>query len=632
MKKFLTIPFFIIAVSLGTFWGYSFLDDPADYNPNGDKNVKQSQYDFTRGTTATWTTLTASPHAQSRSFAAMVTIAGVDYIYQFGGGANALLTNVARYNINTATWTDNYSTMPQQISAGSAVVMDDSLLYVFGGNNPSLGFTLKYNYITNTWTQMASMPTPVTDAGCVKHGDKVYLVGGGTGLFGVGYFNTVQVYNTTTNTYSTATNYPLAVGMMGIGIQGDTIITAGGWDGVGAVSNSYKGIINSGDPSIINWTPIANYPGGAVTRMGSAPVTLGTGGGVMFAGGAVGGATLTATSYLYNMCTGSWETLPNISQARSNFKGASKNGDVAYIVGGFTTVGVGTFERVNFTDITGDCFTGGGSGSITVCRDGLNKPIPDNGGNANHLRDTIVVSGVPVGNEITQMMVTIDSLPHTWVGDIRIWIEKVGGPVDTVISRVGLGSGAFPGAGNSCNDFINTNLVDSASALIQSIQDPAPGCGNGAGQIPANGYFKPKDPLTGFLNDIDPNGTYIIHISDNAAADVGSLVSWCLTIDYDILTNAGTNTSIVSDYQLHQNYPNPFNPTTKIRFEIPKQNFVSLKIYDISGREVANLINGERTAGAYDIEFDGSYLASGTYFYRLQAGDFVQVKKMVLLK
>jgi hypothetical protein len=168
--------------------------------------------------------------------------------------------------------------------------------------------------------------------------------------------------------------------------------------------------------------------------------------------------------------------------------------------------------------------------------------------------------------------------------------------------------------------------------LIQGIQDPAPGCGNSTSQVPANGFFKPKDPLTVFTNNVDPNGTYVIHISDNATADIGSLRSWCLTIEYDLATNTGNNTSLVNSYKLHQNYPNPFNPTTKIKFDIPKQNFVSLKIYDISGREVASLINGERSSGSYEVEFDGSYLASGTYFYKIQSGDFVEVKKMVLLK
>ena len=92
------------------------------------------------------------------------------------------------------------------------------------------------------------------------------------------------------------------------------------------------------------------------------------------------------------------------------------------------------------------------------------------------------------------------------------------------------------------------------------------------------------------------------------------------------------NNGIPNTYSLSQNYPNPFNPTTKIQYAIPKQGFVSLKIYDLLGREVANLVNGEVNAGYYLIDFNGSHLASGVYFYRLKAGAFVETKRMVLIK
>ena len=95
---------------------------------------------------------------------------------------------------------------------------------------------------------------------------------------------------------------------------------------------------------------------------------------------------------------------------------------------------------------------------------------------------------------------------------------------------------------------------------------------------------------------------------------------------------ANQNNGIPTTYSLSQNYPNPFNPTTKIEYSIPKQGFVSLKIYDLIGREVANLVNGEMEAGYYLIDFNGSHLASGVYFYRLEASSFVETKRMVLIK
>ncbi len=88
----------------------------------------------------------------------------------------------------------------------------------------------------------------------------------------------------------------------------------------------------------------------------------------------------------------------------------------------------------------------------------------------------------------------------------------------------------------------------------------------------------------------------------------------------------------VKSYSLAQNYPNPFNPTTTIQYSLANTGNVSLKVYDILGREVATLVNGRQTAGEYTVQFNAANLASGIYFYRLQAGDFVQTKKMMLVK
>ncbi len=86
------------------------------------------------------------------------------------------------------------------------------------------------------------------------------------------------------------------------------------------------------------------------------------------------------------------------------------------------------------------------------------------------------------------------------------------------------------------------------------------------------------------------------------------------------------------NFFLFQNYPNPFNPITTIRFEIPTSSVVNLKIYDVLGREIETLLNEVKEAGTYEVEFDGSQLASGIYFYRLTSGQFTSVKKLILLK
>jgi hypothetical protein len=85
-------------------------------------------------------------------------------------------------------------------------------------------------------------------------------------------------------------------------------------------------------------------------------------------------------------------------------------------------------------------------------------------------------------------------------------------------------------------------------------------------------------------------------------------------------------------FELSQNYPNPFNPTTSIKYSTPVKGFVTLKIFNLLGQEVATLINQEQNPGEYIADFDASKLASGIYMYSIKVGDFSLTKKMVLLK
>ena len=88
----------------------------------------------------------------------------------------------------------------------------------------------------------------------------------------------------------------------------------------------------------------------------------------------------------------------------------------------------------------------------------------------------------------------------------------------------------------------------------------------------------------------------------------------------------------LSEFTLEQNYPNPFNPSTSISYSISEIEFVTLKVYDVLGNEITTLVDEEKPIGIYDVIFDATRLPSGVYFYRLQAGDFVETKKMVLMK
>ncbi|HRE42102.1 MAG TPA: M12 family metallo-peptidase [Ignavibacteria bacterium] len=120
----------------------------------------------------------------------------------------------------------------------------------------------------------------------------------------------------------------------------------------------------------------------------------------------------------------------------------------------------------------------------------------------------------------------------------------------------------------------------------------------------------------------------MVEAADNIFFDVSN-VNFSLS---NLVGLTNNSTEIAERFYLNQNYPNPFNPTTKIKFGIKESGFVSLKIYDVSGKLVSSLINQNMNTGVYTIDFDGSQLSSGVYYYELKTSNFIQTNKMLLIK
>lgn len=125
-------------------------------------------------------------------------------------------------------------------------------------------------------------------------------------------------------------------------------------------------------------------------------------------------------------------------------------------------------------------------------------------------------------------------------------------------------------------------------------------------------------------------GESLIGFSNNSSTK--SYTGFWYTYNESLTTNIEDQLSIPTKYRLEQNYPNPFNPSTTIKFGLPENSMVTLKVYNIVGEGVATLINEERDRGIHTIDFNASRLSSGIYFYKIQAGGFVETKKMLLLK
>jgi murein DD-endopeptidase MepM/ murein hydrolase activator NlpD len=166
---------------------------------------------------------------------------------------------------------------------------------------------------------------------------------------------------------------------------------------------------------------------------------------------------------------------------------------------------------------------------------------------------------------------------------------------------------------------------------------------------PSNVYNKERNYYHNLTNS---NGDSLVELSEKALAfDTDQYPDGIYRVIIEVYDEAGnfdidsmdvhfknnpTSTEFDKDnvftFKLDQNYPNPSNPTTTISYEIPERSIVTIKIYGVLGNEITTLVNEEKAAGYYDIDFDASELSSGIYFYSLQAGDYIETKKMVLMK
>ena len=139
---------------------------------------------------------------------------------------------------------------------------------------------------------------------------------------------------------------------------------------------------------------------------------------------------------------------------------------------------------------------------------------------------------------------------------------------------------------------------------------------------------------TVYINDLFNNTSTHVSVSglNSVVFNLAGLESKVYSLQQFSTTSVAGTPAPVYNFQLSQNYPNPFNPSTSIRYSIPEKSKVTLKIYDITGRELLTLLNGEVNAGNYEINFNVSKLSSGVYFYTLRSNTFVSTKKMLLLK
>ena len=195
-------------------------------------------------------------------------------------------------------------------------------------------------------------------------------------------------------------------------------------------------------------------------------------------------------------------------------------------------------------------------------------------------------------------------------------------------------NGTTPGCGDSGCHTLQSGIV--TAEVLNNLQVRVTVTGttsNVAGElVDAGGNVVTVNNLTSsnpFILTAPSAGTYTVNAGFKSPSKKWGTASAVINV-------TGIDEELVGlrpeTFALYSNYPNPFNPSTKIRYAIANTAFTTLKVYSLLGEEVESLINEEKSPGVYEVNFDATSLTSGTYLYKLQAGNFTETKKMILLK
>ena len=484
----------------------------------------------------------------------------------------------------TGTW-ELMAPYPQALCAVTADWDGGSYIYAAGGSS-TYPVAYRYDIAANIWEPIASMPTPMRYAGGAFCQGKFYVMGGTQSGMAI----TNYEYDPATNTWATRANLPVEVyfGLFSFTYNQTYVLSIGGGGGYG------------GWPAT-NAVQLYNPADDTWVQENTLPLTLGCNTGIW-----IGGAGEVVSAGGYDAVNYYAETYWGI-----NFPGGIPPG----ILEGHVYEEMVPHEAVEGAEVSVLYFTettdSTGFYRLDRVPEGTNEvTVTAFGYNTVRERVVIVADSTTVMDfYLTQPLIAVD------VSSLELALQP-GVPHDEVFHITNNGNGplefeiSIPGGG-----------VDDPWVW------PTPDHGTvhpGVTEAITLSFLMPDSAQTGDYY----NATVIID-NNSITPEVSIPVEVVIFITY---ANPGSVEPLPTEYALMQNYPNPFNASTAVRYDVPVAGVVGLMVYDVLGRQVGVLVDGEESAGRHQVMWNAADLPSGVYFVKMEAGEFVQTRKVVLLK
>jgi hypothetical protein len=456
-------------------------------------------------------------------------------------------------------------------------------------------------------------------------GNEVFVGGLFTSAGGVSA-NRVARFNTQTNTWSTlgtgssnGVSGGIVTAVNALAVVGNEVFVGGEFTSAGGVSANRVARFNT----LTNtWSSLGTGSSNGVSGPGSPHVfALAVVGNEVVVGGrftSAGGVSANNVAR-FNTQTNTWSTL-----------GTGSSNGVSYDVSALAVVGNEVFVGGFFT-------SAGGVSANNVARfntltntwsslgTGSSNGVSGGGGSVSAL--AVVGNEVFVGGSFTSAggvsannVARFNTLTNTWSSLGTGSSNGVSGPGYPHVNALAVvGNEVFVGG-----SFFLAGVIANNVARFNTQTNTWSTLGTGSSNGVSSGGYPYVDALAVVGNEVFVGGSF----TSAGGVSANNVARW----------NSGTSRveqlspTAPKTFLLEQNYPNPFNPSTTIRYQLPVASEVKLEVYDVLGKKIATLVNERQSAGSYQVVWNASGLSSGTYFYRLQAGTFVETKKMIMVK